>query len=154
LVASILLRHAPHAESYTWSDEAQQRLLTYSWPGNVRELENVVQRAVVLCANQHIESHHLMFDECRIIDIQFNNHSAQTLVDHEKDSCAEEEAFSVDASNLLHAVKMNEQQLILAAIKTTETRIEAARKLGISPRTLRYKMARLKTEMPDLALAF
>jgi two-component system response regulator FlrC len=51
-------------------------------------------------------------------------------------------------------VKTNEQQLILAAIKTTETRIEAARKLGISPRTLRYKMAKLKTEMPDLALAF
>jgi two-component system response regulator FlrC len=120
----------------------------------VRELENVVHRAVVLCANRHIESHHLMFDECRMIDIQFGNHFVSAPIEHEKDICAEEQAFSVDASNLLHAVKTNEQQLILAAIKTTETRIEAARKLGISPRTLRYKMAKLKTEMPDLALAF
>ena len=154
LVASILLRHTPHAETYTLSDEAQQQLLTYSWPGNVRELENVVHRAVVLCANRHIESHHLMFDECRMIDIQFGNHFVSAPIEHEKDICAEEQAFSVDASNLLHAVKTNEQQLILAAIKTTETRIEAARKLGISPRTLRYKMAKLKTVMPDLALAF
>jgi two-component system response regulator FlrC len=56
--------------------------------------------------------------------------------------------------NLQKAVKSNEQQLILAAIQTTDTRIKAARKLGISPRTLRYKLARLKTEMPELALAY
>jgi two-component system, response regulator FlrC len=76
LVASLLLRHAPNAQEFTLSDEAQAQLLAYPWPGNVRELENVVQRAVVLCADQHIEAHHLMFDDAA--DMQL--HLAQELV--------------------------------------------------------------------------
>ena len=56
-------------------------------------------------------------------------------------------------ANLQEAVKSNEHQLILAAIETTESRIEAARKLGISPRTLRYKMAKLKLDTPNMASA-
>ena len=47
---------------------------------------------------------------------------------------------------LQDAVRHNEHQLILAAIDATSSRIEAARKLGISPRTLRYKLAKLKTQ--------
>jgi two-component system response regulator FlrC len=54
------------------------------------------------------------------------------------------------AANLQAAVKNNEHQLILAAIQSTDSRIEAAKKLGISPRTLRYKLAKLKGE-PALA---
>jgi len=46
---------------------------------------------------------------------------------------------------LFEAVKSNEHQLIMAAIEATDSRMEAARKLGISPRTLRYKLAKLKT---------
>jgi two-component system response regulator FlrC len=57
-------------------------------------------------------------------------------------------------ANLQEAVKSNEHQLILAAIETTESRIEAARKLGISPRTLRYKMAKLKLDTPNMASAY
>jgi two-component system response regulator FlrC len=48
------------------------------------------------------------------------------------------------AERLHDAVRHNEHQLILAAIEATNSRIEAARKLGISPRTLRYKLAKLK----------
>ena len=50
------------------------------------------------------------------------------------------------AANLQAAVKNNEHQLILAAIQSTDSRMEAAKKLGISPRTLRYKLAKLKGE--------
>ena len=56
--------------------------------------------------------------------------------------------------DLMSAVKASEHQVILAAIHATDNRVEAAKKLGISPRTLRYKMAKLKTVIPDLALAF
>ena len=63
LVASMLVRHGQNNESFTVSDQAQARLVSYPWPGNVRELENVVQRAVVLCSNKHIEIQHLMFDD-------------------------------------------------------------------------------------------
>jgi DNA-binding NtrC family response regulator len=43
--------------------------------------------------------------------------------------------------------------MILAAINSTESRMAAAAKLGISPRTLRYKLAKLKAENSSMALA-
>ena len=46
--------------------------------------------------------------------------------------------------NLEHAVKTSEHQVIMAAIQSTDSRMEAAAKLGISPRTLRYKLAQLR----------
>ncbi|MGA1253221.1 MAG: sigma 54-interacting transcriptional regulator [Burkholderiaceae bacterium] len=49
-----------------------------------------------------------------------------------------------DPIRLPDLVKTNEKKMILAAIEASPTRAEAARRLGISPRTLRYKMAQLK----------
>ena len=133
----------------------------------MRELENVVQRAVVLCSDQHIESHHLMFDDAA--DMQMHlaqelsappvanatpissfNMSTQAL-SFPDTSATEDNSFI--ASNLQEAVKTSEHQMILAAIQTTESRMEAAAKLGISPRTLRYKLAKLKADNSTMALA-
>jgi two-component system response regulator FlrC len=167
LVASLLLRHAPNAQEFTLSDDAQAQLLAYPWPGNVRELENVVQRAVVLCADQHIESHHLMFDDATDMQMRLShelvaapvasatpvssfNMPTQALPFPDT-SATEDNSFI--ASNLQEAVKTSEHQMILAAIQTTESRMEAAAKLGISPRTLRYKLAKLKADNSTMALA-
>ncbi len=49
-----------------------------------------------------------------------------------------------EARNLSQAVKSSEHQVILAALQSTQSRTEAAQKLGISPRTLRYKLAQLR----------
>jgi two-component system response regulator FlrC len=46
--------------------------------------------------------------------------------------------------NLEYAVKMSEHQAIMAAIQSTDSRMAAAAKLGISPRTLRYKLAQIR----------
>jgi two-component system response regulator FlrC len=167
LVASLLMRHAPNAQEFTLSDDAQAQLLAYPWPGNVRELENVVQRAVVLCADQHIESHHLMFDDAADMQMHLAQELAATPVANATPvssfnmptqalpfpdtSATEDNAFI--ASNLQEAVKTSEHQMILAAIQTTESRMEAAAKLGISPRTLRYKLAKLKADNSNLAWA-
>jgi two-component system response regulator FlrC len=43
------------------------------------------------------------------------------------------------------AVKASELQVIMAALQSTDSRMEAAAKLGISPRTLRYKLAQMRT---------
>ena len=59
----------------------------------------------------------------------------------------------LDGLDLQHAVKVSEHQMILTAIQTTESRVEAARKLGISPRTLRYKLAQLRERGMHLAFA-
>jgi len=59
----------------------------------------------------------------------------------------------LDGLDLQHAVKASEHQMILSAIQTTESRVEAARKLGISPRTLRYKLAQLRERGMHMAFA-
>jgi two-component system response regulator FlrC len=142
----------------------------------VRELENVVQRAVVLCSDQHIETHHLMFDDAADMNLhlsqEFSASSAVAETSNKSvtsmlpvsqlgmpnealrfpDTSATEDN-AVIASNLQEAVKTSEHQMILAAIQTTESRMEAAAKLGISPRTLRYKLAKLKADNSNLAWA-
>ena len=45
-----------------FSEAALERLLEYSWPGNVRELENIVERAVILCAGGSIDAEHIQVD--------------------------------------------------------------------------------------------
>ncbi|MDC7235804.1 MAG: sigma 54-interacting transcriptional regulator, partial [Spirochaetales bacterium] len=42
------------------TDEAQDKLLSYSWPGNVRELENVIERAVIVSKGAVIETDDLL----------------------------------------------------------------------------------------------
>ncbi len=42
-----------------FSDAALKALLAYPWPGNVRELENAIERAVVMCSGESIETDHL-----------------------------------------------------------------------------------------------
>lgn len=55
--------------------------------------------------------------------------------------------------NLAHAVKFSEHQAILAVLQSTQSRTEAAEKLGISPRTLRYKLAQLRERGMSVSLA-
>lgn len=44
------------------SSQAIDKLLAYSWPGNARELQNVIERAIILCKEDHIQPSHLLFD--------------------------------------------------------------------------------------------
>jgi two-component system response regulator FlrC len=170
LVAQLLTRHAKDVQ-FTVSTTAQALLLAYPWPGNVRELENVVQRAVVLCPDGHIDAMHLMFDDAPLTSEHLNLAAepfqmsepavALTVAPAATPTPAAMPAPMSSsmtdnasiASNLQEAVKSSEHQMILAAIQTTDSRMEAAAKLGISPRTLRYKLAKLKAENGSMALA-
>jgi len=165
LVSQLLTRHANDVQ-FTVSAAAQAQLLSYLWPGNVRELENVVQRAVVLCPDGHIDVMHLMFDDAPLSAEHLNIssdayaasnnlpviHNLPTAPLH-VEAAPLEVAANHTSSNLQEAVKTSEHQMILAAIQTTESRMEAAAKLGISPRTLRYKLAKLKADHSNMALA-
>ena len=146
------------------SHEAQLMLQQYPWPGNVRELENVIQRAVVLCRGRVVTPAHLMFDENQPLSLQaMSDASIMQAVHVAEPTPASPDSFIVPNSandmkvaapeDLMSAVKASEHQVILAAIQATESRVEAAKKLGISPRTLRYKLAQLRERGMDLAVA-
>jgi two-component system response regulator FlrC len=168
LVMQSLGRHAKGGVPFTVSHEAKAMLQNYSWPGNVRELENVVQRAVVLCTGRTIAPLHLMFDDAPSSESVTKELASQVLASTQPPAPSfpiaqpmapsvpvmeEADEADVSAINLQHAVKSSEHQIIMAALQTTESREEAARKLGISPRTLRYKLAQLRNRGMSLSFA-
>jgi two-component system response regulator FlrC len=106
------------------SADAAHALLMYRWPGNVRELDNVMQRALILASGAVIGPEHIDFEV------------AMDLV----------ETRPV-AAPLASSLEQTEQELILEALRAGNgSRRHAAEKLGISPRTLRYKLARLREQ--------
>jgi len=109
------------------SAAARARMLEYQWPGNVRELDNLIQRAVILQRGEVIEPEALRFEAPRGVA-----RSAQPV-----------EAQSQD--KLSGDLKSREQRIILEALEVAMgSRKQAAARLGISQRTLRYKLARMR----------
>ena len=145
--------------------QAQVMLLQYPWPGNVRELENVMRRAMVLCTDHHVTPDHLMFDDWLTCTapaaLSQTLPVAATLNTDHHDAPAAWKANIVapvltdndPPADLQSAVRMNERQVIMATLANTPSKTEAAKRLGISPRTLRYKMAQLREHSLSLAPA-
>lgn len=149
LVAQFLTTYGPDDRKMQVSPAAVELLLQYPWPGNVRELENVVQRSLVLCGGDTINESDLMFDDWAP--------KLQSAAQHSMDTAPVSMPMlptvdSNDQIDLSTAVKSSEYQAIMAAIQSTSNRSEAATKLGISPRSLRYKMAQIRDRgLPMLA---
>ncbi|MFM8548243.1 MAG: sigma-54 interaction domain-containing protein [Betaproteobacteria bacterium] len=157
LAAQFLLRHASGAPAPALTSEAGAALLAYHWPGNVRELENVMHRALVLCQSERIEPEHLVFDEISPDSVAFCGspdiggvapEPATAFGSQSTAKPAEQEGSDAGGEGLQSAVRASEYQAIMAAIRTSANRNEAAARLGISPRTLRYKLARLREPAP------
>ncbi len=120
------------------SAEAAHLLLTYGWPGNVRELDNLLQRALILVNGPVIRPEHIQFE------------LANEIPQPSAAAPASAEAIRSLAGSLVQA----ERDLILDALRNHQgSRREAAVHLGISPRTLRYKLARLREAGVDVPAA-
>ncbi len=103
-----------------FSEAALAALTAYDWPGNVRELGNVVQRAMILASGQVIEPAHLMLPRVAL---------------------AEPHASQMRA----RSIREMEREAILSALARCDgSRKRAAESLGMSERTLRYKLQRLR----------
>lgn len=152
LVARLLARHVRGSQPWSLSEDAQRVLLSHTWPGNVRELENIIQRAMVLCPDTHIDTPHLMFDDASTSFLLAMAPAAGLdAAPSTAQAPAATQAQPLAPSPLHATVKHSEHHAIRAALDASRSREEAAQKLGISPRTLRYKLARLRETAPGLS---
>ncbi|MEC6897672.1 sigma-54 dependent transcriptional regulator [Photobacterium piscicola] len=123
---------------------ALNKLLQYTWPGNVRELDNVIQRALIIHDNLMITEQHILVEgldwlqmvtpftapDCEI------SPSITTTIDSISSPVAE---------SLGHELRGQEFNIILDTLVACQgNRKNMADKLGISPRTLRYKLAKMR----------
>ena len=112
--------------------EAESRLLAHRWPGNVRELDNLMQRALILCDGECIQAS----------DIHFGAADGETPVIAPVILAGDEAQGKGRLTDDLRSV---EEQIILDALRNGNgSRKQAAEILGISPRTLRYKLQKLR----------
>ena len=117
LAEMALQRHSDRVVNL--SECAEQALLRHNWPGNVRELENVLQRSLILHGGPELTASDLAF---------------------EPDTSA-----VASEADLGEGLKTREFQLIHDALIAHQgKRADVADALGISARSLRYKLARMR----------
>ena len=139
LARHMLEMHATAGEARVLTEEAESLLFAYDWPGNVRELSNVIQRALVLSSGPQITAEHLMFEDSTVEGAAV----APSGCALQADAPARVDGAAQDV-DLGAAVRSSEHRVIVAALRASGNRLEAAKVLGISPRTLRYKLAQLR----------
>ncbi|MGF1754383.1 sigma-54 dependent transcriptional regulator [Vibrio makurazakiensis] len=138
------------------SDDAIEKLIHYPWPGNVRELDNVVQRALILSEQSNITGEHILLEG---VDWQ-DATSLQQVVERgdvatpsikpiaEVDNSVKS---PVSSEGLGNELRDQEYAIILETLIACQgRRKEMAEKLGISPRTLRYKLAKMRDAGIDI----
>jgi two-component system, response regulator FlrC len=132
ITAALVLRHTREGETVAWpTANALDRLMAHDWPGNVRELDSVLQRALLLRMGDRIEADDLA------IEIMHQAAPALSLVSNPEPIVRE--------GSLADVAKASEMDAIRAALdETGGRRLLAAAKLGISERTLRYRLAEMK----------
>ncbi len=135
-----------------FTEQALAKLQSYPWPGNVRELDNVVQRALILCDQSQVAAEHILLE-----GVDWQDASSLQMAVSDPVSVAapivapvaevESELARPVASSEGLGGELRDQEfaIILDTLKECEgRRKEMAEKLGISPRTLRYKLAKMR----------
>lgn len=148
-----------------FSNCAQQALLDYAWPGNVRELDNVVQRALILQTGELLAADDLGLygfaqfgrslapaavsgEQVAAVSIKAAEPASATMPDTDVLGSAVQDAdqrTAAPSAELEDDVRRHEFRLIAQALQAEQGRRErTAQRLGISPRTLRYKLAQMR----------
>lgn len=123
------------------SKEAIQALCNYSFPGNVRELENILQRALTLCENHVIFEEHLDLKHSTAI---FPNTNPPLVSSHAHTNIKTND-FVIDSGISLeqHLESIERSAIEKALDETRWNKTAAAEKLGMSFRSLRYRLKKL-----------
>ena len=124
-----LLNHKFKRDIKGFSTAASDRLVAHDWPGNVRELRNVIERAMLLEETSRIQAGSLAFDS--------------TVTVAEADPPVKSDG--IEGLTLPDA----ERTLLIQGLERAAwNQSQAARLLGISRDTLRYKMKKFKLKQP------
>jgi len=115
-------------------EDAMRRLIDYQWPGNVRELENVIARATVLGHDNEVTL------ECLPPNLVTGMSSSVTPLTDIPDS-----GMDLDA----YLGEIEKEILIKALVKSDGVRKGAAGLLGISFRSIRYRLSKFGVEVED-----
>lgn len=140
-----LLKKFSNDRAIALAPSALKALLGYSYPGNFRELENILERAVALASRNRIEAD----------DLQISSHlpvKNSTVLNNN-----ETETTESGEPNQTHTLAGNEtlqdyldrveREIILKSLESTRyNRTQAAKTLGVSFRSMRYRMERLGIE--------
>lgn len=140
LIQHILNRH--QVGNISMTDEARQALLHYNYPGNFRELENILERAVALSANGVIDVDDLQInlDPLNKPEPMENDGSQHSVVNGLPN-------FQMGHTQIQDYLDDVERQILQSALRITQNnRTQAAKMLGISFRSMRYRLERLNIE--------
>ncbi len=158
LAESLLSRHAikQHRVGVHMSKETLQTLQAYGWPGNVRELDNVMQRALILQPGPAIRPIDLGLQAKDI----YSAKPSLLVSEADVNSSVLNEPVTFlhpeeeDSDLLGNDLRQREFEIIVETLKKERgSKKNTAERLGISARTLRYKLARLREEGFDLEAA-
>lgn len=146
---------------YKLSPKAQEALLSYSYPGNFRELENILERAIALTIGNIIQVDDLQLtagNGPRLSDLPTRSPAepqAEAVVETAADDAAELPPMNFDdlpqfmpgRTQIQEYLDLLERSIIEQALQITRyNRTQAAKLLGISFRSMRYRMERLSIE--------
>ncbi|WP_445939642.1 sigma-54-dependent transcriptional regulator [Pseudomonas sp.] len=128
LLASIMLKRLADGTGLSpakLDDDALEKMKSYRFPGNVRELENMLERAYTLCEDDRITTNDLRLADS--VPISENGEANLAQIDNLED--------------YLEAI---ERKLIMQALEETRwNRTAAAQRLGLSFRSMRYRLKKL-----------
>jgi len=123
------------------SEAAEQKLVNHSWPGNVRELDNVIQRALILRHGEQITDAELHFEQ---LDYAPSTTTSSLADDFDIMDAGETGSLGEEVQNHEH------KKILQVLREEMGNRKAVAEKLGISQRTLRYKLARMREKGIDI----
>jgi DNA-binding NtrC family response regulator len=123
-----------------FTKSALERLMAWNWPGNVSELENVVQRAVVVGRQTTIDVHDLAFGTAGS-STAMPAAGVNPLGSSSAPAGTQVPTSELSASLANRTIEEIERVAILATLQSTHgNKTEAARRLGVTARTLSNKM--------------
>lgn len=148
IAAAMLLRMQNGAGDFAWlSAEALETLQAHSWPGNARELGNVLQRALVLREGDVIEAEDLGLAPARLFTpAPVQPAAAPAISTPRADPVPAAGSVRLMRGSDLHSLsRAVEHDAIQRALdENGGNRRETAKMLGISERTLRYRLANMR----------